>query len=351
MTNKLQRIKLQLLQHRKLLLAMVPSIFLHLILVSGFNINLPEISSDMQMLEARLVNLAPPKASPSPVSPPKKTIAQKPTQQTNTPLEDKPAATTPELPAMHDAHAVDNLSAASLNMPPVSSVDANTLEPQYQFAPDPETVVYTHVEAELEVKRDSDPSAAGITKISFSIDKNKRYTIHSQTEGKGLVSLFFSTLLQKSEGTVTDAGLRPDFYSYQYGSNANKSQTANFDWEKGVLIMRNAKGESIVNLTDGTQDFLSFMYQFMFTPPLNNLQITMTNGKKLRTYDYSFQGEEIISSKFGELKTIHLLKSSDDEEKTELWLATEYQYLPVKIRKTEKNKTVIEQTLLNLSVN
>jgi hypothetical protein len=157
--------------------------------------------------------------------------------------------------------------------------------------------------------------------------------------------------VQKSEGTVTDEGLRPDFYSYQYGTSAKKSQTANFDWEKRLLTMRNAKGESSVKLADGTQDFLSFMYQFMFTPPLENLQITMTNGKKLRTYNYTFEGEETIISKFGELKTIHLLKSSDDDEKTEIWLATEYQYLPVKIRKTEKDGTVIEQLISKLSTN
>jgi len=40
---------------------------------------------------------------------------------------------------------------------------------------------------------------------------------------------------------------------------------------------------------------------------------------------------------------VHLLKSSGDEEKTEVWLASDYQYLPVRIRKTEKDGTVIEQ--------
>jgi hypothetical protein len=50
----------------------------------------------------------------------------------------------------------------------------------------------------------------------------------------------------------------------------------------------------------------------------------------------------------GELKTIHLLKGSTDEDKTEIWLATDYQYLPVKIRKTEKDGTVIEQVAIKI---
>lgn len=213
---------------------------------------------------------------------------------------------------------------------------------------EPEKTVYSHVETEFEVMRGANTSAAGVTKIIFNIDENKRYSIISTTEAKGLVSLFFGDLIQKSEGNVTENGLKPDFYSYQYGNDEKKSQTANFNWSNGVLHMHTYKGDSTANLVAGTQDFLSFMYQFMFAPALETMQITMTNGKRLRTYTYSFEGEETISTKLGELKTIHLLKGSSDEDKTEIWLAVDYQYLPVKIRKTEKDGTVIEQIVANI---
>lgn len=356
MINKLQHTLLQLKQHRKLLLAVLPSLLIHLIAVMVFSFDLPETDSETQMLEARLVNVEAPKPTPKTTPELKTPSPQKPAQQSRDPQSDKPAIADPQAqPSASDD--LGSLSSATLNMAPSERVATNAPETQnisdietpYQFEPDPEKIVYTQVEAELEVRRGSDTSAAGVTKITFNIDKNKRYRIYSQTEAKGLVSLFFSNLLQKSEGTVTDAGLRPEFYSYQYGTSAKKSQTASFDWQKGLLTMRNAKGESEVKLAEGTQDFLSFMYQFMFTPPLDNLQITMTNGKKLRTYNYTFEGEETITSKFGELKTVHLLKSSDDDEKTEIWLAIEYQYLPVKIRKTEKDGTVIEQLISKLS--
>lgn len=358
MINKLRHSLLQLKQHRKLLLAVLPSLLIHLIAVMVFSFDLPETDSETQIIEARLVNVEAPKLTPQAPATLKTPSPQKPAQQRRDPQPDKPPAAEPQ-PQPSASNDLGTLSSATLNMAPLGNAGENRPETQnstaqdspYQFEPDPEKIVYTQVEAELEVKRGSDSSSAGTTKITFSIDKNKRYSIYSQTEAKGLVSLFFSNLVQKSEGTVTDEGLRPDFYSYQYGTSAKKSQTASFDWEKRLLTMRNAKGESSVKLADGTQDFLSFMYQFMFTPPLDNLQITMTNGKKLRTYNYTFEGEETISSKFGELKTIHLLKSSDDDEKTEIWLATEYQYLPVKIRKTEKDGTVIEQLISKLSTN
>lgn len=356
--NKIQHWLLQLKQHRKLLLAVLPSLVFHGLLFMLFSIELPELESDTQLIEARLVQLDMPqdiaKATPKPKQDTPKKLAPKPTE----PLSKKPPATepAPEATATGNPSNLGTLSSATLNMGNLNGADLENTDMRdtldnaaYEFAAEPEILPYTRVEAEFEVKRGKDATAAGISRVSFHVDKNQHYIIYSQTEAKGLVSLFFSTLQQKSEGSVTDTGLKPDFYSYQYGSNSKKLQTANFDWEKRLLTLHHAKGETSLPLAVGTQDFLSFMYQFMFVPPLNNLQIIMTNGKKLRTYQYTFEGEETITSKFGELNTIHLAKASDDEEKTEIWLATDYQYLPVKIRKTEKDGTVIEQLVSKLS--
>jgi hypothetical protein len=114
--------------------------------------------------------------------------------------------------------------------------------------------------------------------------------------------------------------------------------------------LRTEKSEKTEKLETGTQDLLSFMYQFMFTPPLASNAINITNGKTLRNYNYRFEGEEIIYSKIGALNAIHLIKASaNNEEKTELWLASDYKNLPIKIRKTEKNGSVIEQVITSIN--
>lgn len=345
-------LKLQLMQHKLLLLATLGSILLHIVLFSEFSISLPQLIEEQQTLDMRLAQqqakldktYSPgnknetiskhktPKAKSTPKPAHEAAIGTPPVVNSteNTPVNPSgnidPSAT--EL-----ANAIDDIS---------ETVENNSTQTE------PEKTVYSHVETEFEVMRGANTSAAGVTKIIFNIDENKRYSIISTTEAKGLVSLFFGDLIQKSEGTVTENGLKPDFYSYQYGNDEKKSQTANFNWSNGVLHMHTYKGDSTANLVAGTQDFLSFMYQFMFAPALETMQITMTNGKRLRTYIYSFEGEETISTKLGELKTIHLLKGSSDEDKTEIWLAVDYQYLPVKIRKTEKDGTVIEQIVANI---
>ena len=74
--------------------------------------------------------------------------------------------------------------------------------------------------------------------------------------------------------------------------------------------------------------------------------------KKLSTYEYSFEGEENFNSSLGELKAIHITHSGvDSDEKTELWLAIDYQYLPVKIRKIEKNGNVVELEATRINTN
>ena len=116
--------------------------------------------------------------------------------------------------------------------------------------------------------------------------------------------------------------------------------------------MQTSKATQTEDLPEGAQDLLSFMYQFMYVAPLQAMQIHIATGKKLANYDYSFEGEENINTSFGELKTIHIRHSGNDEdEKTELWLAIDYQFVPVKIRKIEKNGKVVEMVATRINTN
>ena len=217
-----------------------------------------------------------------------------------------------------------------------AALQANTNEPVNPQA-------YTFVLTEFDVFRNGGKSRAGTTKIEFR-QQGQHYQLTSQSEAVGLASLVYPKLRQTSGGLVSEKGLMPNQYIYDFGGKAGKSSQADFDWSNRKAILRSVKGDKVVDITEGTQDFLSFMYQFMYVPPLTNMQIVMTNGKKIETYDYHFIGEEVLNLTFGQIKTFHIGRDSvKSDEKTELWLALDYQFLPVKIRKTEKDGSVIEQ--------
>lgn len=207
---------------------------------------------------------------------------------------------------------------------------------------------YTYVESYFDVRTDIDAApdagAMGKAKIVFQLtDNNTRYQIDSVTSPKGLAAIFIANLTQKSVGKITLRGLQPAQYLYQFGERLDKTYHADFDWDHAQLNLTSIKGTQTVKLVDGAQDLLSFMYQFMYEPPLSNLQFHITNGKKLSPYSYLFEGEALVETKMGPLNTIHIAReNADQDEKTDLWLAVDYQYLPVKIRKTLKNGKVYE---------
>ncbi|HSI22145.1 MAG TPA: DUF3108 domain-containing protein [Methylophilaceae bacterium] len=206
-----------------------------------------------------------------------------------------------------------------------------------------------HVEIEYRILRKG--GVAGIERHRYLVGEDGRYSLTSIAEPKGLLALALSDLTQKSEGAVTPQGLKPATFIYQYGKNPDKTQRAAFNWETGKLMLETGSRRQEVALTDGAQDLMSFMYQFMFVPPLQEMQLAITNGKRLKTYAYGFDGEETLQTPFGEVHCLHIGRSSDDgEEKTDLWLAADYHYLPIKISKTEKDGTVLERVATRLLV-
>jgi hypothetical protein len=206
-----------------------------------------------------------------------------------------------------------------------------------------------HVEIDFSVSYKG--SDAGVERHRYQVSDDGSYSLSSVAEAKGLLGLFLSELRQQSEGRVTEQGLRPNVFLYQYGNNADRLQKAVFDWQKKRLWLQSGRRVQVVDLQQDAQDLLSFMYQFMFSPPLQQMSLSITNGKRLKVYDYGFEGEETLATQMGDLRCIHILRESTDEEKTELWLAADYHYLPVRIRMSDKDGKVTERNAVRLQLN
>lgn len=213
---------------------------------------------------------------------------------------------------------------------------------------------FTTVETDFDVLMNQDTERVGTAKIYYSKSADQGYELTWKVSATGFIGLLYPDLLQTSQGKITEFGLMPTFYLYKFGEREDKSYQASFDWVEKSVALQSTKGtKTVVMDSDASaghiQDFLSFMYQFMFIPPLDEMQMYLTNGRKLGLYTYAFEGEEVLELKFGTVKTYHIQHAkTDSDEKTELWLAKDYRYVPVKIRKTEKDGTVIEQIATRL---
>jgi hypothetical protein len=333
---------------KNLILALVFSIVLHAVLAFYLWEYLHRQNRvQTSAIEAQLVKVEPPKKiepEKIPEKPLEKTAPPKPKK---TPPTEKPVEPQPPVEPLPVSQP-ENIATLA---PPAPVVEAPAVQtPTVEDSPvvleegEEKTPAYQYVETRFDVFTDIETkknrAVAGSAEMIYeTLENGTRYHISNQVSPKGLAALFIPDLLQTSAGEINAQGLQPQDYLYKFGDKKSKTYAAHFDWQAKLLTLENAKGTQTKVLEVGVQDLLSFMYQFMFVAPLSEMRLTITNGKKLSVYDYTFEGEEVLETKLGNINTVHISHdATEKEEKTELWLAAEYRYLPVKIRKTEKDK-------------
>ncbi len=338
-------------------IAVCVSAILHALLFGGFDFKLPTLKKEMHLIEARILM---PKAVSKQIDAPiqDEVITPKilPSELEQPRTEEPIEPTLPKEDVVVTETEPEILPPVETPQPIVKPESIEDESQQVEQAVDIGLVVnenaYPYVETDFDVRTEVDGGSVGKATIVYNLTEGNHYQLNWLTTGTGLAALMFPDLLQTSEGLLTKSGLQPVKYLYQFGNKTEKTRTANFDWQAKNVVMQTSKGIKREELPEGTQDLISFMYQFMYVTPLQNMQIPIATGKKLSTYEYNFEGEENFNSSLGELKAIHITYSgSDSDEKTELWLAIDYQYLPVKIRKIERNGNVVELEATRINTN
>jgi hypothetical protein len=304
---------------KKLLWALALSLLAHVVVLLGPHIDLPVKLAPAPVLEARLEpRPQPPQVAP-PTRPPHRVKPQKPAPRTAPQPAVEPVASAPaEAPA-----APEPVAAAPEPAP--AATEKGPAMPQ-------------RVSIRFTVYKGQNGLSVGRAVQTWQLDGD-RYRISSVAEATGLFSLFASgKFVQESSGTLTPAGLKPASYRVERGQAADKIDTARFDWQAMTLAVASGGDSRTLKLTEGTQDLLSFMYQLAFTPPQRSaVQLSLTNGRKLDSYAY-WVVEEALETPMGRLNTLHLGKQREPDEKdTEVWLAADYHYLPVKISQLDKD--------------
>lgn len=173
-----------------------------------------------------------------------------------------------------------------------------------------------------------------------------RYQITSVTEGMGAYALFGKRVLQSS-GEVTAQGLRP--LQFQQ-TQAGRMVRADFDWQAGMLTLQYKGKTKTQPLLLGTQDVLSYAYQFMFQPPRGGeVVLPVTTGRRLREYRYLISARNVlVESPAGKYHTMHLKEAAADDDSKEFWLGTQLHHIPVRILMKQDNGAVTMLTLTNV---
>lgn len=244
------------------------------------------------------------------------------------PLESEPLETasaedavTPELPATSGEAEPAVVASAP------ATADAEALQPLPPF-PRKGRITYT-----LVYGRDQFP--VGRTVQTWQMD-GARYQLASRSETTGIVDVIRSqhrTYL--SRGTLTRKGLQPDtFLMSRDRGRGTEEARAKFDWTAGSVTLGPMNGQWAQPLPQHSQDLVSFMYQLSLDPPRpGRMRLPVTNGSRLEIYVLEVLPEEPIDTPLGVLRALPVKQvRTAGAESIDLWLATEYRHLPVRIR-------------------
>jgi hypothetical protein len=315
--------------------ALALSLLVHLIATFGPGITLPEYQPD-PVITATI--------RPLPALPP---VAKTPKPRPKPAPQRRPepvAAGAPPEPAVAETPAPEQ--------PPAVIQEIPAPPPESESAGAPPIDLPEHAEIRYTLNKGQDGFSVGLAVHTWKRE-GTHYSITQIAEASGIVSLFYSGRhVQISQGVITAHGMQPDSYWVQRGQSAEKTDTAKFDWINRQLTFGTSGNTRTANLPDGTQDLLSFLYQLAFAPPREgSTRLHITTGRKLGSYGYRSMGEENLETPLGPIKALHIAQvRQDGEENTEIWLATEYHYLPLKIRFTDKQGSVTEQTATALDI-
>jgi hypothetical protein len=201
-----------------------------------------------------------------------------------------------------------------------------------------------HVDIEYELRRNGSPIAEVHERLEHG---NGSYQLTETWRGKGFYRLL-GKAKRVSRGNVTAEGLRPlEFSDERTGRDTARAW---FDWQAGTVTMQ-YKGERHSRpLPAHAQDRLSFLLALSFVPEgEQSIVFNIADGKGgLSRHEYQFAGRERLKTPAGEFDAVKLLREKEDE-RAEIWLATQAGRLPVRVLVTEGDGTRYEQVVTRIS--
>jgi hypothetical protein len=199
-----------------------------------------------------------------------------------------------------------------------------------------------HVELTYETAR----NGTVLAEVHYLLEHDGRtYRITETTKGRGILALR-GAIRRTSRGVVSLEGLKPvEFADQRTGRDTAR---ANFDWDQKTVTQQ-YKGEPRVEaLPPRAHDRLAWLFDFAFAPPSREAAFNLFNGRGHSHHVYTLAGAERVKTPLGELEALRFTRGSG-EERTEVWLASKLDLLPVRVLVVEKDGTRYEQLATKIS--
>jgi hypothetical protein len=190
----------------------------------------------------------------------------------------------------------------------------------------------------------------GRSQLSWEI-ADGRYRLASSGKTVGLAALLYPLgMSSDSAGRITAAGFEPEFFRLDRTSRKGEKQfRVAFDRDAGVARFSDAEGVREVPLRPSSLDILSLICQLSVARlEPGPMQLNLTNGRKLDTYEVEVGAQEVVETPMGDLRTLYVkqLRKPGDEG-IEVWLAVDFAYLPVRLRFTDRAGSIAAEQIVS----
>jgi hypothetical protein len=155
---------------------------------------------------------------------------------------------------------------------------------------------------------------------------------------------WFGNIEETSVLRIDDEGqVIPLHYSYKRrGLGRNRDAALTFDWEKHLVTNDVQNTSWKMDIIEDVQDKLSYQLQLQrdVAQGKTTFVYQIADGGHLKEYAFEVVGEEVLKTPMGDVNTIKVKRSRDNNERTTfVWLAPDWDYLLVSMEQEEKGKT------------
>jgi hypothetical protein len=198
---------------------------------------------------------------------------------------------------------------------------------------------------QVELIYETSRNGVTLAEVTYVLEHDgSNYQITETTRGRGILALR-GTTRRMSRGMVTPEGLKPvEFTDERTGRNTAR---ASFDWKAKTVTLQYKGDPRTEPLPPNAHDRLAFLLDLAFAPQRREVAFDLFDGRGQSHHVYTNAGNDRVKVPIGEFDALRFSRGSGDE-RSEVWLARELGYLPVRVLVTE-NGTRYEQVTTKIT--
>jgi hypothetical protein len=203
--------------------------------------------------------------------------------------------------------------------------------------------------AEYSLKRNG--VILGKSERSLSVNPDGNYVYSSVTYATGLIAWFVKDKIKEhSVWRLEGNHLRPLEYVYnREGGSKTRYIKLAFDWQHHTVTNSIDGDPWRMEIPPEAQDKLVYQLSIMYDllKGRKDLEYKIADGGKLKDYEFEIQGEEVLNTSMGKIKTVRIRRVGDRRDTT-VWCAPQFSYLPVRLEQQDTDGAELAMQLTSV---